>query len=343
LSVAQWICFGIGFFLLLAIPLTLWGRFIFFPYVGAGVVGFRVGWNTRFVNGKPFPQNPSRAALFTGLRFPLSLPWMASRSSAESGPTSPRGMALAELVAALPFVLSAASPWVLHKADPILFVLLVGLPLSIYVLHGAAQGIIVVYRSHRASSAQASHTNASTPISGRAVISRDDASACQTPEHTADPGTPPDVGERHTAPVINPTARTEQIGDAPVADEIKGHEQEEGYVLGDDPVEQLGDRTLGNAPTLVIAVYHVALGLALLSVLVFALINLHAAYEIGYSLRIYSAAAVYIVGVIEATKRFFAGTLRLWRVILYIDAVILLSAVGIVPSPIEVWHTLTGS
>ena len=171
MSVAQSICCGIGAFMLVTIPLTLWGRFVFFPYVavGARAVGVRVGWNTRFAEGRAFPQNYSRAGVFFGMRWPLAVPWMASGSSAESGPTSPGGMAVAELTAALPFVLSAASTWVLHKADPILFALLVGLPPSIYVPHGAARGIIIVSSNpprfvEECGAQKRQHTNQRSPV-----------------------------------------------------------------------------------------------------------------------------------------------------------------------------------
>jgi hypothetical protein len=345
LSVAQSICCGIAALFVVAIPLTLYGRFVFFPYVAAGAVGIRIGWNMRFVNGKPIPQDPTRAGAFAGLRVPLSLPWMASESMAEWGLTSPSGMAVAELVAALPFILSAASTWVLHKADPILFGLLVGLPLSIYVLHRAAQNIILVYRSLRGSSNRAAYTTASTPTSDRAVSSYGEASACEAAELVADPGTPPDLDESQAAPLINLTARTKQSGGTAYVDDVElhKHEEKEGYVLGDDPIEYLGDRALSNAPPLLSAAYHVALGFALLSILVIALINLHTAYDIGHSLRLYSAAAAYVAGAIQALKLFFSGKLRLWHIVLYIDAVWLLSALGIVLTPVEVWRALTGS
>jgi hypothetical protein len=86
----------------------------------------------------------------------------------------------------------------------------------------------------------------------------------------------------------------------------------------------------------------VALGLALLSVLVIALINWHLAIHAGYSLRIFTAALVYGAGAVLAVKRLLSGEFRLWHVWLYLLAVEILGSRGIVPTPVEVWHTLRG-
>jgi hypothetical protein len=182
---------------------------------------------------------------------------------------------------------------------------------------------------------RASPTSVSTPTSGLAETPHSDPSACQALE-------PPDTEEGHVTPSISSTAGSQLRGDAAIADDLERDEHEEGYILGDDPIEHLGDRVLDNASPLLAAVYHVTLGVALLSLLVLALINLHAAYNIGYTLQVYSAGTAYIVGAIETMKRLFSGRLRLWHIVLYIDAVLLLNALGIVLTPVEVWRTLTG-
>jgi hypothetical protein len=344
MSLGQSICCGISAFLLVAIPLTLWGRFIFFPYIGARAVGIRFGWNVYFVDGKPFRQGSSRSTpAFIGLRLPLAWPWMVSVSSAESGPTSPGEMAVAELVVALLFALSAVSTWVLHKVDPVLVGLLVGLPLSIYALHGAAQGVVVVYRSLRASSSETAPTSTSTPASGRAVASHVDANACQQPEPATGPGIPPGLDEGPVTAPIDPTAHSSQSSHAAPADKVEQRKVEDGYVLGDDPLEYLGDRAVDNVPSLLVAVYHVALGIALFSVLVIALFDWHRAIYLGHSLRLYTGALAYGAGVVLAIKRFFSGELRLWHIYLYLLAVEILGSKGFIPTPVELWRTLTGS